>query len=96
MAAKPRLTYRRQSRLFALLVFGESFEASCRAIGVTPKGVRKAAAKDPVFAHRLKVARANVAPGPPPLEQLDWRQIAGELEDPLQLSPPPFDFGGGA
>jgi hypothetical protein len=96
MAAKPRLTYRRQSRLFALLVFGETFEASCRAVGVTAKGVRAKANRDPVFAHRLAVAREHRAPEPPSLEELDWRDIAGQLEDPLQLSPPPFDFGGGA
>jgi hypothetical protein len=85
VAAHAKLTYRRGTRLFSLLVFGETFEASCRAIGVSSTAVRKKANRDARFAHRLKAARENRAPGPPPLEELDWRELAEQLEreDPL-------------
>jgi hypothetical protein len=91
MAAHARLTYGRESKLFALLVFGQPLEAACRAVRVSSTAVRKKADRDPVFAHRLKAARENRPPGPLPVESLD--QIAAQLERPEQWTlPNPFDF----
>jgi hypothetical protein len=62
--------------LLALLAFGESFEASCRAINVSSTAVRKRAQRDRAFAERLAAARENRAATLEP----DWREAARRLE----------------
>jgi hypothetical protein len=96
MAARPKLTYARETRLLALLVFGETFEASCRAIGISSTAVRKRANRDPSFAERLQAAREHRAPAPAQLEPLDWREAAAQLEreHPERWAlPDPFGIG---
>jgi hypothetical protein len=41
MAARPKLTARRETRLLGLLTFGESLEAACRAIQVSKRSRRE-------------------------------------------------------
>lgn len=74
MAAHPKLTYRRETRLLALLVFGEPLECACRAIGVSSTAVRKRMARDRAFAERVQVARSHRR------EPDDWRELAAQLE----------------
>jgi hypothetical protein len=88
------LTASRETRLIALLAFGESFEASCRAIDVSSTAVRKRAQRDHAFAERLAAAREHRAP-----VERDWREIAAQLEHdyPEHWKLPddgsdPFDF----
>jgi hypothetical protein len=87
MAAQPKLTRGRETRLLGLLTFGESLEAACRAVQVSSTAVRKRADRDPIFAERLRVARAG---HPAPVELRDWRDIAAQLEreHPLRWGPP--------
>lgn len=62
-------------------------------------GVRKKADRDPAFARSLKAARGHRAAPSPSVEQLDWREIAVELEreNPAQWSlSNPFDLDGAA
>jgi hypothetical protein len=80
MPAHAKLTYGREIRLLTLLVFGEPLEAACRAVRVSSTAVRKKAARDRGFAERLKAARENRPPTPSPVESLDWRQVAAQLE----------------
>jgi hypothetical protein len=77
VAARPKLTASRETRLLALLAFGESFEASCRAIGISSTAVRARARRDPEFAARLAAARENREPT---LIEPNWRQVAAQLE----------------
>jgi hypothetical protein len=96
MAAHPKLTYRRETRLLALLTFGETFEASCRAIGISSTAVRKRAHRDPAFARRLRAVRehravradrvATSTPAP------DWHALAAQQDDPeLWTLPDPWN-----
>jgi hypothetical protein len=78
VSARPKLTASRETRLLALLTFGESFEASCRAINVSSTAIRKRASRDPAFAERLRAARENRVPALVPVE--DWRVVAARLE----------------
>jgi hypothetical protein len=96
MAAHAKLTTGRETRLFTLLVLGESLEASCRAINVSSTAIRKKMNRDPRFAKRVKAARENRPPEDPLEDPLSWRDIAGELADPLNMRPAPFDLGAGA
>jgi hypothetical protein len=80
MAAHAKLTYGGENRLLMLLVFGEPLEAACRAVRVSSTAVRKKAARDPAFAHRLKVAQENQPPTLGPVEPPDWGEIAAQLE----------------
>jgi hypothetical protein len=93
MAARPKLTTSRKTRLLALLAFGESFEASCRAINVSSTAVRNHAQRHPAFAERLRAARENRSPALTPVE-LDWRDAAAQLERdfPERWSLPDFEF----
>jgi hypothetical protein len=98
VAAPAKLTFRKETRLLTLLTLGESLEASCRAIDVSSTAIRKRMNRDPVFAHRVKVARENRPPEDPPEDPLDWRRVAEQLErENAELwGPPPFDFGAGS
>jgi hypothetical protein len=80
MAARPKLTASRETRLLALLTLGESFEASCRAINVSSTGVRAHAQRHPVFAERLQAAREHRVPDLATVELPDWRDVAAQLE----------------
>jgi hypothetical protein len=96
MAARPKLTYRRETRLLALLVLGERFEPSCRAIGVSSTAVRKRAHRDAAFAQRLKTARAHRAARADEVATLtpapDWHALAAQQEDPeLWTLPDPWN-----
>lgn len=78
MAAHPKLTAGRETRLLALLTLGEPLEAACRAIRVSSTAVRKRAARDPAFAQRLRAVRER--PERDPLAVSDWRVVAAQLE----------------
>ena len=96
MAAPPKLTGSRETRLLGLLTYGESLEAACRAIRVSSTAVRKRAARDPAFAERLRAVREH-RPARAPSD--DWRAAARMLEDlyPERWAlPDPFDFDGAA
>jgi hypothetical protein len=80
MAARPKLTASRETRLLALLAFGESFAASCRAINVSSTAVRKHAARHPLFAERLRDAREQRTSALDSIDALDWRSAARRLE----------------
>jgi hypothetical protein len=80
MAARPKLTASRKTRLLALLAFGESFKASCRAINVSSTAVRTHAQRHPAFAELLRAARENRSPALTPVEPLHWRDAAAQLE----------------
>jgi hypothetical protein len=94
VAARPKLTASRKTRLLALLAFGESFEASCRAINVSSTAVRNHAHRHPAFAERLRAVRENRSPALAPVEPLDWRDAAAQLERdfPERWSLPDFEF----
>jgi hypothetical protein len=87
VAAHAKITFRRETRLLAMLVLGERLEAAARAIDVSTTAIRKRASRDPVFAERLRMARADhparskggVLPMPPP-EVEHWTEIAARLE----------------
>jgi hypothetical protein len=49
-------------------------------VRVSSTAVRKKAARDPAFAHRLKAARENQPPTLGPVEPLDWGEVARQLE----------------
>jgi hypothetical protein len=80
MAAQPKLTAGRETRLLGLLAFGEPLEAACRAIGVSSTAARKRARRDPAFSERLCAARESRVPLSAPVEPADWRAMAEELE----------------
>jgi hypothetical protein len=98
MAAKPKLTYGRETRLFALLVLGESFEAACRAIDISSTAIRRRAARDSEFAERLQAARENRPADLSSLEPPHWSEIAAQIEREHREDwvPPPLDLGGEA
>jgi hypothetical protein len=75
VAARPKLTASRETRLLALLAFGEKLEPACRAINVSSTAVRKRAQRDLAFAERLAAARENRS-----LVEADWRAAARWLE----------------
>lgn len=79
VAAHPKLTYRRETRLLALLVFGEPLECACRAIGISSTAIRKRMARDVVFAERVRAAREHRAV-PALATAYDWRAVAAQLE----------------
>lgn len=74
VAAHPKLTYRRETRLLALLVFGEPLECACCAIGISSTAIRKRIRRDPAFAERVSVAREPHQVGD------DWRSAGVKLE----------------
>jgi hypothetical protein len=92
MAARPKLTHRRETRLLALLVFGEPLEAACRAVGISSTAVRKRMQHDAEFAERVRACREHRLPDPMvALAELDWREAAARLEAmaPERWRPPP-------
>jgi hypothetical protein len=96
MAAPPKLTYRRETRLLALLTFGENLEASCRAIGISSTAVRKRAHRDPAFAGRLRAVREHSAARAEEVATLtpapDWQALAAQQDDPeLWTLPDPWN-----
>jgi hypothetical protein len=90
VAAHAKLTYARETRLLALLTFGESLEASCRAIDISSTAIRKRMQRDPAFAQRLTVAREHRVHANSTTVEIDWREAAARLEasDPLHWALP--------
>jgi hypothetical protein len=89
-----KLKGKREARLLALVGFGESLEAACRAVGISRMTVSRHARSDPAFAVLLGMARdEGRASGFDPTEPMDWREAARRLEasDPLRWALP----GGG-
>jgi hypothetical protein len=69
------LTYRRETRLLALLTLGEGVAAACRAVGISRMTVYRHARSDPSFANRLRAAREHRA-----AVEDDWHLAAAFLE----------------
>ena len=76
MAARLKLTPRRQNRVVALMAPGASLAEAARACQLTRGALYKRAERDPNFAARLEAARARQAA---PVEAIDWRVIAHRL-----------------
>jgi hypothetical protein len=57
--ARMKLKGRRERRLLALLAFGESLTAACRAVGVSTVTVNRHRRAYPAFAEQLHAAREN-------------------------------------
>src|SRR6202012_6059116 len=74
VAAHLKLTTRVVNQLMVALNAGLSLEAAARAVEVSSKAIRKRAARDPLFAARLRAAR-RPAPQTDPLAP-DWMQSA--------------------
>ena len=73
-----KLTTRVVNQLMVALNAGLSLEAAARAVNVSSKAIRKRAARDPLFAARLRAAR-RPAPQTDPLAP-DWMSSALFLE----------------
>ena len=97
VAARPRLTYARETRLLALLTLGEPVAAACRAVGISRQTVYRHARADSAFAERLRAVREH---RPPPAAVLNWTEAAHQLERdfperwaPLPPLPDPWELG---
>jgi hypothetical protein len=75
-----KLKGKREQRLLALLAFGESLTAACRAVGVSTVTVNRHRRADPAFAELVRDARESRASGTLEIELPDWRVVAAQLE----------------
>jgi transposase len=87
MPAHAKLTARRERRLIELVESGARIAEASRAVEVSRMTVYRHTQTDPAFAARLRAARTGT---PAPVELVDWREIAEQLEreNPLEWGPP--------
>ena len=78
VAARLRLTRRRERRLLTLIEAGATISEASRAVGISRMTVYRRTRADAAFANRLRLARVLVRVPGPPVD--DWRALALILE----------------